>query len=70
MQREILDNQQFGEWTVIKYAGDRKQLCRCSCGTIKEVDTSSLKSGRSSNCGNKAKHPSSKSSSTDKLLKT
>lgn len=69
MQREILDNQQFGEWTVIKYAGDRKQLCRCSCGTIKEVDTSSLKSGRSSNCGNKAKHPSSKSSSTDKLFK-
>lgn len=60
MQREILDNQQFGEWTVIKYAGDRKQLCRCSCGTIKEVDTSSLKSGRSNNCGIKARHNSYK----------
>lgn len=57
MQREILDGQQFGDWTVIKYAGDRKQLCRCSCGLIKEVATSSLKSGRSKNCGNRIKHP-------------
>lgn len=56
MRRKILDGQQFGEWTVIQYAGDRKQLCRCSCGNIQVVDTSSLKSGRSKHCSDKTKH--------------
>lgn len=56
MRREILDNQVFGEWTVIGYAGDRKQLCRCSCGEVREVATNSLKNGTSTNCGNRSKH--------------
>lgn len=56
MVREVLDNQVFGEWTVIRYAGNRKQLCRCSCGKVAEVATTSLKSGRSVSCGNKSKH--------------
>ena len=66
MQREVLDGQHFGEWTVIRYAGNRKQLCLCSCGTIQEVDTSSLKSGRSKHCANKINHPSKQS---DKAFK-
>lgn len=57
MKREILDGQKFGEWTVLRYAGNRKQLCLCSCGNVQEVDTSSLKSGRSQHCSDKAKHP-------------
>lgn len=57
MKREILDGKTFGEWTVLKYAGDKKQLCRCSCGEIREVSTLSLTQGRSKSCGNKAKHP-------------
>lgn len=56
MKREILDGQQFGEWTVLQYAGDRKQLCRCSCGNIQTVDTSSLKQGRSKHCTDRTKH--------------
>lgn len=39
MKREILDGQKFGEWTVLRYAGNRKQLCLCSCGNVQEVDT-------------------------------
>lgn len=57
MVRKILDGQVFGEWTVLGYAGDKKQLCQCSCGEVREVSTYSLTSGKSTNCGNKAKHP-------------
>lgn len=56
MKREILDGKKFGEWTVIEYAGDKKQLCQCSCGEVREVATYSLTSGKSKNCGNKSKH--------------
>ena len=71
MKREILDGQKFGEWTVLRYAGNRKQLCLCSCGNVQEVDTSSLKSGRSQHCSDKVKHTNisedkSKSRSSDK----
>jgi hypothetical protein len=51
-----LSGQQFGEWTVIKYAGRRgpthyRWLCRCSCGTEKEVRRSNLIDGSSKHCG-------------------
>ena len=59
MKREDLTNKQFGEWVAIKYAGNKKWLCRCSCGNLKEVATYSLTSGKSTSCGH-----------TDKLDKT
>lgn len=51
-----LTGQKFGKWTVIKYAGLNKYkkslfLCRCECGTEREVLGSSLKNGRSKECG-------------------
>lgn len=50
-----MTGQVFGEWTVIERAGkassgNLKWLCKCSCGTIKEVDGNSLRSGRSKCC--------------------
>ena len=61
MKREDLSGQKFGEWTAIEYVGNRKWKCICFCSTpdypvIKDVSTSTLKSGRSTNCGNKIKH--------------
>lgn len=45
----------FGEWTVISEAKKRgysyRWLCRCSCGTTREVLEKSLKSGKSNSCG-------------------
>lgn len=45
----------FGRWTVIGVAEPRKSkkhyLCRCDCGTEREVYISSLKSGASQSCG-------------------
>ena len=46
-----LTNKQFNDWTVIKYVGDHKWLCRCSCGVEKEVSSINLRYGRSTSCG-------------------
>lgn len=47
-----LVGQVFDRWTVIGLADDpRKVLCRCSCGTEKEVWISNLKKGASKSCG-------------------
>lgn len=51
-----LTGQKFGRWTVIKRTGvdDYRQamwLCRCECGTEKEVVGSSLRNGESKSCG-------------------
>lgn len=51
-----ITGQKFNEWTVLKYAGDRKWLCRCSCGTEKEVWAKFLKSGQSRSCGHSSLH--------------
>lgn len=50
-----MTGQVFGEWTVLQRAGkatsgNYKWLCRCSCGTVKEVDGNSLRSGKSTHC--------------------
>ncbi len=50
-----LTGQKFGEWTVLKRSekatsGNYKWLCRCSCGTEKDVDGNSLRSGKSTKC--------------------
>lgn len=48
--RDLLDRQ-IGNWKVIKYSGDKKYLCECSCGNKKEVHGTSLRSGKSRSCG-------------------
>ena len=50
-----LSNQRFGRWIVIKRGGKDsdghiKWICKCDCGTIKEVTRSSLRNGRSKGC--------------------
>jgi hypothetical protein len=46
-----LTGQQFGSWTALSYAGSYRWLCRCECGTEREVQSKSLKNGRSTSCG-------------------
>lgn len=42
----------FGEWTVInRVPNSAKLLCRCSCGTEREVYIQNLLSGESKSCG-------------------
>lgn len=46
----------FSHWRVLKYAGIKYGKlsfweCECSCGTIREVSSSSLKIGKSRSCG-------------------
>ena len=48
---EDLTGQQFNEWRVLSYTGNKKWLCQCSCGVEKEVYTKHLKSGASKSCG-------------------
>ncbi len=50
--RELHSRSTFGRWTVIgpKIVG-RRVLCRCQCGTEKEVNVGNLVSGASRSCG-------------------
>ena len=41
----------FGHWTVLKYTGNMRWLCRCDCGTEREVLSKNLRDGRSTACG-------------------
>ena len=50
-----LKDQQFGDWKVIEYAGNRFWTCKCSCGNIKQVSAYNLISGQSKSCGCKSK---------------
>ena len=52
--RSLFDNLEgkvFTRWTVIKDEGDKKVLCRCSCGTERWVDRGNLRGGGSTSCG-------------------
>lgn len=50
-----LTGQRFGRWTVLQKAESRNKhvywLCKCDCGTIKEVKGASLREGKSQSCG-------------------
>lgn len=46
-----LTNERFNEWKVLEYVGNKMWRCRCSCGTVKNVSSGHLKSGRSKSCG-------------------
>lgn len=46
-----IDNQVFGYLTVIGYAGQGKQFCKCECGSEVKIPTGSLKGGFRTSCG-------------------
>lgn len=50
-----LGGQTFGRWHVIGYAGKNNGykvwMCKCDCGTMREVRESHLLDGRSKSCG-------------------
>lgn len=46
-----LTGKTFGELTVIKYAGDRNWICRCSCGNTIETQGARLRDGSKTSCG-------------------
>lgn len=50
-----LTGKQFGKWTVLKEALERKQdrywLCKCACGNEREVAQKGLMAGNSKSCG-------------------
>lgn len=58
MARPIINliNKKFGKWKVIKRVKNRNErpyfLCKCECGTEKEVDGASLRYSRSIRCLN------------------
>jgi len=54
---------QFGFWTVVSAFSKRKWLCRCVCGTTREVWASHLRNGHSSSCGCKKKEAVSSANS-------
>lgn len=53
MKKKDLTGMKFGDWQVLKYVGNKKYLCRCSCEahTEREVAAYSLTSGKSTSCG-------------------
>lgn len=52
--KEDLTGMTFNEWHVLEYTGKGKWRCQCSCGTIREVQGTHLKTGRTKNCGHNA----------------
>ena len=51
-----LTNKQFGKWRVIRKSSNKTKngvmwVCKCDCGTNKEVLSQSLRNGRSKSCG-------------------
>lgn len=55
--RALIDitGRRFGRWKVIKFAAMRGHrafwLCRCKCGTEREVVSATLRNGQSKSCG-------------------
>ena len=43
----------FGDWEVVKYAGNGRWECKCSCGNTGIVLTNALLNGKSKSCGHK-----------------
>lgn len=49
-KRIKLEGTEIWDWTVIKYLGNKKYLCRCKCGAECEVFTQNLLRGISKSC--------------------
>lgn len=47
--------EKFGRWTILDEAGNRgnimRYVCRCECGTIKNIRGTDLRNGHSKSCG-------------------
>ena len=56
MEHIDLTGRQFGEWVVLEPCGQDKWLCKCSCGTIKQVSGRNLRAGKTKCCGCKGKN--------------
>ena len=55
-KKDWMNKSNIGRWTVlgpfiITPKGERKYLCRCDCGTEREVLSKNLRDGRSTACG-------------------
>lgn len=49
-----LKGRRFGRWLVVERTAQIKKvrwICECDCGTVKEVASADLKSGRTNSCG-------------------
>lgn len=48
-----ITGEKYGRWTVLNRSPEnkRKWVCKCSCGTVKTVHESNLRSGYSKSCG-------------------
>ncbi len=46
-----ITGQRFGRWTVTQYAGCSRWLCRCDCGTERDVISNDLRDSKSRSCG-------------------
>lgn len=55
-----LTDKKFGEWTVLKWdetsSNPTRWICKCSCGEIRSIIGSTLKSGSSTSCGHGKHH--------------
>ena len=63
MSRKLIDmtGQRFGRWTVLKRGPDilvgadlvhrTAWICKCDCGTLRNVNGQSLRNGLSTSCG-------------------
>ena len=65
MRLEDLTGMRFGKWTVLKRAPTKSDhatrwLCKCDCGTIKDIAAATLKNGESKSCGCYRKESASK----------
>lgn len=54
-----ITGQRFGRWTVISRYDKKRWTCRCDCGTVGNVDSYELRSGRTQSCGCYAKERAS-----------
>ena len=46
-----LTGQKFGKWTVLEYVGKSTWLCRCECGTERNIEGANLRRGKTTSCG-------------------
>ena len=50
-RRDDLTDKRFGRWVVLSYRGSNHWMCRCDCGTEREVIGTAMRRGVSSSCG-------------------
>lgn len=48
---ENLVGRQFGKWTVIRHIKGCHYLCRCECGTERDIASNHLLKGNTTSCG-------------------